>query len=538
MPDMNLAAVMKLDSAGMTGPLSAIQGQMAGVVGKLAAVAGGVLSVSAVFNGLRDSLNLGGQLAELSDRTGIAVKDLVVLRQAFDDTGVGAENGVNSLMLMQRALAGMNDEGEPTNKMFKQLGLNMDDLKKLSTQDQLTTIGQKIRGLKDPAEQTAAAMAIFGRSGAAMKQFFADPAAIDTARRSLGSMPDILDKNARLFDEIGDAVGRVKTKITGFWAGVLEGMAPALKGISDSLDTIDFAAMGKKAGEFIATLITAFKEGKLGEIVALSLKIGFSDAANFLAGAIGSANFWTGIAQIALAAFMGIGSALLKVFMGPITYLQAGMDMVFANMGTTLSKVLIGAISPLVAILDTMFGGKISGMMKEAIEKIGVKDQGLTWDAALKAAQTQPFFLKTAAEESGKMSSEMMAKGLANVGDFKSANIFGDPADRANLEELWASMSEKSKATLAAVQDAANKTAPLGTESLAAPEGKAKKIQETKLDVATDRWAKLGLFIGGNSPQLDHSKRTAAATEKTAHLLDVIKDKLTTPNTQTLAWAN
>lgn len=508
---MLLQAMMKLDSTGFTNPLAGLRNSLSGTIKSLAALMGVGLSVAGTISGLKNALQVGGQLSELSQRTGVAVKDLVILRQAFDDTGVGAESGTQAIALMQKSLSGMNDEGQPTNKMFAQLGLNMEQLKSMGVGDQLQTIGKAIMGLKDPAAQTAASMSIFGRSGAAMKQFFSDPAAIETARKSLGTMPEVLDRNAALFDAIGDAMGRIKAKGTGFFAGILEGAAPALKSVTDSIDGMDFSKWGVAIGKVLGTLTEAFKEGKLGTLAGLSLKIGFAEAVNFLAGTIGSSQFWKGVGQLVLSAFLGIGGALLKIFSAPITLMQAGMDFVMDKLFAALAKV---------PGINKLLG----------LENYG---PGKTFSEHLADRKKEGTFLGGAANESLKMAGAMLSSGMANIRQgIKSKDVINTAEWKKELTDVWGKLRETSAAGLEKLQKEASKPGIAPGEGLLKPVGREK----TKLDIASDRLTKIGLYMGGGGG-IDMARKTANATERMAKTLDRWLPKLV-PETATVSvWS-
>ena len=59
-------------------------GMIAGTITFAAAIAG----AAAFAKGLKGAIDVGGKLSDLSSRTGIAVKHLVVLEQAFKDNGL------------------------------------------------------------------------------------------------------------------------------------------------------------------------------------------------------------------------------------------------------------------------------------------------------------------------------------------------------------------------------------------------------------------------------------------------------------------
>jgi hypothetical protein len=325
-------------------------------------------------------------------------------------------------------------------------------------------------------------------------------------------MPAVLERNAALFDSIGDAMGRIKAKATGFFAGIMEGIAPALKSITDSLETIDFTKWGVEIGKVIGILIEAFKEGKLGTMVGLSLMIGFGEAVNFLVGTIGSAQFWKGVGELVLGAFLGIGGALLKIFMTPITYLQAGMD----------------------KVVDELFAalGKVPGISKAmGLENYG---EAKSFKEHLTDREQNGFFLKDAANASSKMSSDMMASGMANLREgMKPKNVIDTSEWKSTLSDLWGGLSATFEAKRKDLQEASNTLVPVGTNSLQAI-GPEAKLQRTNLEIASDRLSKIGLYVGGGA--IDLSKRTAAATERMAKSLDKYLPKLVPAGGTTATW--
>jgi hypothetical protein len=312
---MLLNAVLRLNTSGFTSPLAGVRGALSSTLGRIAALAGGVLSVRAAFDGLKSALDLGGKLSDESAITGIPVRDLVILRQAFEDTGVGAESVTRIFSTMQRAIGGVNEEGQPTNKFFAQLGLSMAQLSAQSPAEQFETLQKAITSIKDPAQQTAAAMGIFGRGAANLKSFFADPEAINTARRALGALPDTMQRNAAIFDKISDSMGRIKMKFMGLWAGAAESLLPLLNRLGEWIDRIDLSSIGRRLGDAIAVAFEAFRSGQIAELVSLSLMTAFGKVVNFIVATLGSGSFWVGIAKLVTgtlgAALAGLGTLLL-----------------------------------------------------------------------------------------------------------------------------------------------------------------------------------------------------------------------------------
>jgi hypothetical protein len=241
-----------------------------------AGLATGVGGVMAVFKGITgtigafsDALDMGGRLADTASRTGLLAGEVLLLERAFSNTGLSADDVAGTINKMQKALVGVNEEGEPTNKTFAQLGLSMSYLKTLSPDQQFKQIAQAISDIPDPAERAAAAMGIFGKSGGAMLPLFRDfSATMSDAKGQLGSMVDVMNKNASTFDAVGDKINVIKGKFTEFAAGILDVVIPALDFVTEGLARIDAAKIGRD-------LATAF----VGATTAMD---GFAAATNLI----------------------------------------------------------------------------------------------------------------------------------------------------------------------------------------------------------------------------------------------------------------
>lgn len=299
------------------------------IAAPLAALAGIGMSVHSAFEGMMGAIGKGGALYDLSQQTGVAVKDLAVLQTAFKNAGASAGMVPRTIMQMQRAIT-----SQKMAPMFAKIGIDTTALKGMGAAAQFQTIGKAMSQIKDPAERTAAAMKLFGRGGFMLKGLFADPNAIKDAKEGLGSMPDIMARNAKVFDAFGDALGMFKEKMSGFWAGIVSGLTPLLNMATKWLASFDIAAWGQKIGIALGVVAELFKNGKLGEVMWLSFKIGFTQILNYgikvlkflgdlswitfttMFKALMSIDFWKGLAQVIVGALAGIGAGLFKLLEG------------------------------------------------------------------------------------------------------------------------------------------------------------------------------------------------------------------------------
>lgn len=426
---MLLSAILKLDSVAFTIPLGrAVEGM------KAAIRVGGEVSGK-----LREAFDMGGTLSDLSAQLGETPGRLMVLRQAFEDTGLGAESLQQTLGIMRRSLAGVNESGQPTVRTFQRLGLDIEGLKGSDAQTQLDTIGAAIRNLKTPSDQAAAAMEIFGRSGIRMLTLLKDPNALAAAGQSLGGLPALMDRNANAFDGVSDAIGRIKQKGMGIWAGIAEGLVPLAQGTTGWLDSIDLTAAGQRVGRFLGTTVQLFRDAPVGQTLRDALVVGFGEALNKI-----------------VQGFVNLGGVLMNVLATPVSYFEAAI-------GKAIQQVMewIGKIPKL---------GKALGLEGFEAESFGALQSEARDRRKAEAAE--------AMEWTGK---------LIDTGD----------ATR-RLGEAWSAAADSYAVKIKEAQDTANATAfEPGEGAFDLSQAGKKKGADREASIPTDSLARIGLFVGG-----------------------------------------
>lgn len=231
----------------------AVGATLAGAAAKL-----GSMAIDAAFSAATktiasfgDALNMGGRLNDLADRTGIAVDKVLLLERAFQNAGVGADSLGPIINKMQKALVDAEDGTSKAAYAFADLGLSLSQLQGMTPEEQLKTIGKAIAAIPDPAQRAATAMEIFGKSGGALNQVFANfDDEIETAKLQLGSLPDIMKAGSSQFDRISDNLVVVGGKFIEFAAGLIDKVKPALDAVTTALSMFDAAKVGQEIGEF------------------------------------------------------------------------------------------------------------------------------------------------------------------------------------------------------------------------------------------------------------------------------------------------
>jgi hypothetical protein len=262
---------------GMTGASTVASG-LRSVVGQLGALTAGFLAVNSLKQFGLEALKLGGDLSELSARTRIGVRDLALLQQAYRNNGIEAGAVAKHVGLLQKKIYEAANGNKAAAETFRELGISALGLQKLAPAEQFAAISNAIAGIEDPATKAAMAMEVFGKSGGELLVLFNEKGAIDNAASQLGVLPTVLARNAALFDDIGDALARIRNIPRNFFVGLFDQLAPLLKKVTDGIEAIDFTLMGQKFGAFVNVAIDFWNAGKFDEFISLTFQAGIEQA--------------------------------------------------------------------------------------------------------------------------------------------------------------------------------------------------------------------------------------------------------------------
>lgn len=354
------------------------------------------------------ALDMGGRLNDLADRTGIAVDKVLLLERAFQNAGVGADALGPIINKMQKAIV---DAGDGTSKAayaFADLGISLSQLQGLSPEEQLKTIGKAIAAIPDPAQRAATAMEIFGKSGGALNQVFANfDDEIETAKLQLGSLPDIMKAGSSQFDRISDNLVVVGGKFIEFAAGLIDKVKPALDAVTTALSMFDAAKAGQEIGAFF---VGAGNGMKLFQKAVDEFKTGnFTDGFKLA---------WQAIVQQAkdtansiytniVAAMKTVGDFIKDQFnsSGPLVL---AITSAFDYVSGYIKKVVSGSLADTFTSLGPAFSRIAKGL--EESSKAGAKQAEL-------ALERIPILAELAAEKAGESMGDIPANFKKNMAD-------------------------------------------------------------------------------------------------------------------------
>lgn len=255
---------------------------MGQAIGNLSAIAIAMKIATFAAGGLRDALQLGDDLVDLNAQTGVAVDKLLELQMAFDLNGMKAEQVQPVIAKMQRMIAEAGSGSAEAANKFALMGISIGDIQGLNADEQLMTIGDAIGKIQNPAQRSAMAMEVFGKSGAKLLSVFAS-GGMEEARKMLGNQTALLLQNAGVFGRASDLLGLTGNKIRGFFVGVASEIVPQLMQVLDKSAQLDFTKVGQAAGAAVPFWVNYFENfGTKGDLIYSTLKLAFQQAVNFL----------------------------------------------------------------------------------------------------------------------------------------------------------------------------------------------------------------------------------------------------------------
>lgn len=118
-----------------------------------------------------------GAFKDLEETTGANAEALASFAVAAGTAGVSMETVAGGMNKLTKGLVSVEDETKDAGAALEALGLNIQDFKKLDPATQMEEVAKALAGFEDGASKTAVAMALFGKSGAALLPFLKELAA-------------------------------------------------------------------------------------------------------------------------------------------------------------------------------------------------------------------------------------------------------------------------------------------------------------------------------------------------------------------------
>lgn len=235
---------------------------------KLMAVMAPIIGAAGMARGIKDILDYGGAVSDLANRLGISAAEIVVLEEAFRQTGVEAKDVATTLQRMGKNIeTGLELPTSEAGKALAAMGLTIEVLQGMNLAQKFEAIGKKIGEVKDAGTQARLSMALFGREGASLVNTFKTGGIFDDARKNVGGLGEKMNEMANSFDYISDSIAGIGLKMRQFFAGVTAEILPTLNKLADFINGVDLTGFGEKLGSAMETLFATARNGSLGDLL-------------------------------------------------------------------------------------------------------------------------------------------------------------------------------------------------------------------------------------------------------------------------------
>ena len=226
----------------------------------LAATAAGVAVLLVFKKMVKQYVETGDMIHKMALRTGFAAETLSELAYAADISGADITMLEKGVKKMSKTIVDAGYGLETYLRVFRSLGLDIQDLMKLSPEEQFLKIGDAIARMENQTLKTAAAVDVFGRSGTMLLPFFQEGAegiaALREEAHKLGIIFDMeaATKAAKLKDAQTALTGSVK----GLSIAILNDLIPVLTDVTKGF-TDWFVNSRKDAKVWTEGLLSFFK---------------------------------------------------------------------------------------------------------------------------------------------------------------------------------------------------------------------------------------------------------------------------------------
>lgn len=302
----------KLDSMASAGKKAASDLAVLKTIEVSRVFATSVVSAAKAFTSIvAGSASAVASIDDLSKRTGVSTQALQSYQFAAEQSGVSVETFGKGIQKLSINLGEAQTGNSAAIKSFSDLGLSVAELSRLSPEAAFEKVAAAIAQLPNPAQQAAAAVSLFGKSGAELVPVFQEGAGfLEQMRGEAERLGLVLNKDqVQGLASLDDSIQKVSASFKAFGARVVAELAPQL------------IAAAKSAATFVS-----------------SLNVG--DVANAASAALG------GLVEVAKAA----GNAFLIVYQAT----------------APLAQVILPVIGDALQFIATNFHGAATGALVAA----------------------------------------------------------------------------------------------------------------------------------------------------------------------------
>ncbi len=335
---------------------------------------------------------------DLSKRTGVSAQTLQAYQFAAEQSGVSVETFGKGIQKLGINLGEAQTGNRSAIKSFADLGLSVEELTRLSPEQAFEKVAAAISQLPNPAQQAAAAVGLFGKSGAELVPVFQEGAGFLAEMRTQAEGLGLVlgDTQVQNLAQLDDSFGVLSATVQAFKQRVTADLAPALTEASRSaaefIASIDVQAVAKAAEGAIASLADAGRV--LGESFLIIYKAAAPLASAVLPivadtlSVIGKNIQGAAVGAIAAATAFGAYSLSCVSATAATAALSAAVTTLLSRTGVGLLVVVLGAVAGTYINMATA-AGEASDTSTAAADRItqAIAETKTQIDAATGAAK-------------------------------------------------------------------------------------------------------------------------------------------------------
>jgi hypothetical protein len=171
----------------------------------------GTAGVAGFLATAKAAADAGGELDDMSQRTGASIESLSGLKYAAEQSGTSLDGVEAGIKKLSTNLADAKAGNEAARKSFERLGLSWEHLHSLPVDEQFIAISDALSAIESPGERAAATMDVLGKSGIDLLPLMNSGAsgirALVEEARELGLV--MTSKDAKQAAEFGDKLDKV-----------------------------------------------------------------------------------------------------------------------------------------------------------------------------------------------------------------------------------------------------------------------------------------------------------------------------------------
>lgn len=241
----------------------------------MAVTALGAVAVFTFSKMVKKYVEVGDMIDKMSKRTGFAAETLSELAHAADISGADITSLEKATKKMSKAIVDASDGLETYLRVFRSLGLEVEDLLELNPEEQFLKIGEAIADLESDTLRTAAAVDVFGRAGTLLIPLFKEGVdgmrALREEAHTLGIVFD--EEAAAKAAKLKDAQTNLKAAFQGFGFTLAEEFVPILTNVADTFTemVVDMRGDAKFLIEGLVDFFTIGAKGVMGLMLAFEV---------------------------------------------------------------------------------------------------------------------------------------------------------------------------------------------------------------------------------------------------------------------------